>query len=57
VRGPELTISPLSRPAEPVVLGEEFRELAAPAAAMLVRALGGTLEARDETLLIRLPAA
>jgi signal transduction histidine kinase len=54
VRGPELTISPLSRPAEPVVLGEELRELAAPAAAMLVRALEGTLEARDETLVIRL---
>lgn len=57
VRGPELVIAPLSRPAEPVVLGEELRELAAPAAAMLVRALGGTLEARDESLLIRLPAA
>jgi signal transduction histidine kinase len=56
VRGPELTISPLSRPAEPVVLGEELRELAAPAAAMLVRALEGTLEARDETLVIRLAA-
>jgi signal transduction histidine kinase len=56
VRGPELTISPLSRPAEPVVLGEELRELAAPAAAMLVRALEGTLEARDETLVIRLPS-
>jgi signal transduction histidine kinase len=55
VRGPELTIGPLSRPAEPVVLGEELRELAAPAAAMLVRALGGTLEARDETLRIGLP--
>jgi signal transduction histidine kinase len=54
VRGPELTISPLSRPAEPVVLGEELRELAAPAAAILVRALEGTLEARDETLVIRL---
>ncbi len=56
VRGPELTISPLSRPAEPVVLGEELRELAAPAAAMLVRALEGTLEARDETLVIVLPS-
>ena len=56
VRGTELTISPLSRPAEPVVLGEELRELAAPAAAMLVRALEGTLEARDETLVIRLPS-
>ena len=50
------TIAPLSRPAEPVVLGEELRELAAPAAAMLVRALEGTLEARDETLVIRLPS-
>jgi signal transduction histidine kinase len=57
VRGPELTISPLSRPAEPVVLGEELRELAGPAAAMLVRALGGTLEARDETLVIVLPVS
>jgi signal transduction histidine kinase len=55
-QGPELTVAPLSRPAEPVVLGEELRELAAPAAAMLVRALGGTLEARDETLVIRLPS-
>jgi signal transduction histidine kinase len=54
VRGPELVIAPLARPAEPVVLGEELRELAAPAAAILVRALGGTLEARDETLVIRL---
>jgi signal transduction histidine kinase len=56
VRGTELTIAPLSRPAEPVVLGDELRELAAPAAAMLVRALEGTLEARDETLVIRLAA-
>ncbi|MGH3043221.1 MAG: histidine kinase dimerization/phospho-acceptor domain-containing protein [Gaiellaceae bacterium] len=52
VAGPVLTVAPLSRPAEAVVLGEEFRELAAPAAAMLVRALEGTLEARDETLVI-----
>jgi signal transduction histidine kinase len=56
VAGPVLTIAPLSRPAQPVVLGEELRELAAPAAAMLVRALEGTLEARDETLVIRLPS-
>ena len=56
VRGSVLTISPLSRPAEPVVLGEELRELPAPAAAILVRALEGTLEARDETLVIRLPS-
>jgi signal transduction histidine kinase len=55
VRGPELVLAPLSRAAEPVVLGEELRELPAPAAAILVRALGGELEARDETLRIRLP--
>ncbi len=55
VDGAELVLSPLSRAARPVVLGEEARELAAPAAALLVRALGGELEARDETLVIRLP--
>jgi signal transduction histidine kinase len=56
VRGSELVLSPLSRAAQPVVLGNEPRELAAPAAALLVRALGGGLEARAETLLIRLPS-
>ncbi|HSC90739.1 MAG TPA: histidine kinase dimerization/phospho-acceptor domain-containing protein [Gaiellaceae bacterium] len=54
VDGADLKLSPLSRSAQPVVLGEEARELAAPAAALLVRALGGELEARDETLVIRL---
>jgi signal transduction histidine kinase len=56
VRGAELVISPLSRAAQPVVLGEEPRELAAPAAALLVRALGGELEAREESLVVRLPS-
>jgi signal transduction histidine kinase len=56
VRGAELVISPLSRAAQPVVLGDEPRELAAPAAALLVRALGGELEAREEGLLVRLPS-
>ncbi len=55
VEGPKLVLSPLSRSARPVVLGEEPRELAAPAAALLIGALGGTLEARDETLVISLP--
>jgi signal transduction histidine kinase len=56
VDGPELVVSPLSAAARPVVLGEDARELAAPAAGVLVRALGGSLEARDETLVIRLPS-
>jgi signal transduction histidine kinase len=57
VDGTELVLSPLSRSARPVVLGEEPRELAAPAAALLIEALGGELEARDETLVIRLVGA
>jgi signal transduction histidine kinase len=56
VRGSELVLSPLSQAAQPVVLGNDPRELAAPAAALLVRALGGGLEARAETLLIRFPS-
>jgi signal transduction histidine kinase len=55
VRGPELAISPLGRAAAPVLLGERFDELGGPAAAMLIRALGGSLAAEDECLLIRLP--
>ncbi len=54
VDGPDLVLSPLSRSAQPVVLGQEVRELAAPAAALLIRALGGNLEAREESLRIRL---
>jgi signal transduction histidine kinase len=57
VRGSELVLSPLSRAAEPVVLGEDPRELAAPAAGILIRALGGELEARGDALLVRLPAS
>jgi signal transduction histidine kinase len=55
--GSTLVLSPLSRTAEPVVLGEDPRELAAPAAALLIRALGGELVAEEERLLIGLPAA
>jgi signal transduction histidine kinase len=54
VEGAELTLSPLSRTARPVVLGEEARELAAPAAALLIEAIGGGLEAGEDELVIRL---
>jgi signal transduction histidine kinase len=56
VDGATLVLSPLSRTARPVVLGEEARELAAPAAALLVEAIGGGLEARDDALVISLPS-
>jgi signal transduction histidine kinase len=55
VRGAELTVSPLTRTARPVVLGEELRELGPAAAAALVSALGGSLAAPDESLVVRLP--
>jgi two-component system OmpR family sensor kinase len=56
VRGAELEVAPLTRSAAPVVLGEDLRELAAPASAIVIRTLGGSLEVRDERLLIRLPS-
>ena len=55
VDGAELRISPVSRTAEPVVLGQEVRELSAAAAVVLIEALGGSLAVEDETLVIRLP--
>jgi signal transduction histidine kinase len=57
VNGSNLELSPLSRSAAPVLLGEELRELGAAAAGVLVRALGGSLEAAEDRLLIRLPAS
>jgi signal transduction histidine kinase len=56
VRGAELELAPLSRSARPVVLGEDLRELGAAASGILIRALGGTLEAVEERLVIRLPS-
>ena len=57
VNGPELELSPVSRSAAPVVLGEELRELSAAAAVALIEALGGSLRVEDERLLISLPSA
>ena len=56
VRGAELELSPVSRSAAPVVLGEELRELSAAAAFALIEALGGSLRVDGERLLIRLPS-
>ena len=57
VNGAELRISPISRAAEPVVLGREVRELSAAAAVALIEALGGSLRLDGEGLLITLPGA
>jgi signal transduction histidine kinase len=55
VNGTELRISPVSRTAAPVVLGQELRELSAAAAVALIEAIGGSLRVDDERLLITLP--
>jgi signal transduction histidine kinase len=57
VRGPVLELSPVSRTAAPVLLGDELRELGAAAAAALIRALGGSLTVEEERLILTLPAA
>src|SRR6266550_227821 len=53
--GPELTIAPITPASAPVVLGEDLRDLGAAVAALLVRALGGSVSVEDETLHVRLP--
>jgi signal transduction histidine kinase len=57
VDGPQVELYPVGRAAEPVLLGADLRELSAAAATIHIRALGGSLEAQDDRLLIRLPAA
>jgi signal transduction histidine kinase len=53
--GPELTIEPITPASAPVVLGEDLRDLGAAVAALLVRALGGSVTVENETLHVRLP--
>jgi signal transduction histidine kinase len=55
VRGGELELSPLTDSSRVVLLGEDLRELGAATAGIVVRALGGSLEAAGDSLLIRLP--
>jgi signal transduction histidine kinase len=55
VAGSNLELAPVGPIAEPVLLGAEMKELGAVASALHIRALGGSLEPRDERLLISLP--
>jgi signal transduction histidine kinase len=56
VRGTELEISPLLKNAAGVVTGEELRELGALAAVEHLKAIGVSVTAEDERLLIRFPS-
>lgn len=55
VDGARLTVEPLTPEAEPVVLGEEQKDLGAAVAVRLLRALGGEVAAADGRLEISLP--
>jgi signal transduction histidine kinase len=53
VDGPELRISPITPASEPVVLGEDLRDLGAAVAALHLRHLGGSVTVDGDTLTIR----
>ena len=55
VDGETLRLSPVTRTSTQVLLGEELRDLGAVAATTLVRALGGSVVADGEALVVRLP--
>jgi signal transduction histidine kinase len=54
--GPEVRIAPVTKPAGPIVLGEELRDLGAATAIRLVGALGGAVSLEGETLRVVLPS-
>jgi signal transduction histidine kinase len=54
VEGTELSVSPVTAAAAPVVLGDDLRDLGAAVAVHLVRCLGGSVSVGGETLTIRL---
>jgi signal transduction histidine kinase len=56
VDGETLRLSPVTRMSAQVLLGEELRDLGAVAATTLVRALGGSVDAEEEALVVSLPS-
>ena len=55
MRGPVIELGPITKFSGPVVSGESLKELGAPAAVMLIEALGGSVEIDGELARIRLP--
>jgi signal transduction histidine kinase len=53
--GAEVHISPVTREAAPVILGDDLRDLGAATARIVVEALGGSLVLVDESLVVRFP--
>ena len=55
VQGPVIELGPITKFSGPVVSGESLKELGAPAAVMVIEALGGSVEIDGELARIRLP--
>jgi K+-sensing histidine kinase KdpD len=55
VNAAELTLSPVTAAAAPVILGEELKDLGAGVALRAIRALGGSVALTGEQLLVRMP--
>jgi signal transduction histidine kinase len=55
VDGSQLTVSPITPASAPVLLGEDLRDLGAAVAVLVIRALGGSVEADGDVLVVRLP--
>jgi len=55
VQGPVIELGPITKFSGPVVSGESLKELGAPAAVMVIEALGGSVEVDGELARIRLP--
>jgi signal transduction histidine kinase len=54
IRGPELSLTPVTPASAPVLLGEDLRDLGAAVAVRVIRARGGSVELDGESLKVRL---
>ena len=55
--GAQVTVSPITESAAPVVTGEDLRDLGAAVGVRVVAALGGSAELRLDSLVVKLPPA
>jgi signal transduction histidine kinase len=54
IRGPEISLTPVTPASAPVLLGEDLRDLGAAVAVRVIRARGGSVELAGEALRVRL---
>jgi signal transduction histidine kinase len=55
--GTQVTVTPITEAAAPIVTGKDMRDLGAAVGMRVVSALGGSAELKEDSLVVRLPAA